>query len=103
MKRLTRALLRHFDTLKRHARLRSRPKEKPTRHPRARPCLLRLEERCVPAAIAWTGNVDNDWGTAGNWQGGAKPGVDDVAVFNNNVSCDLSATASVGGVDLQAA
>lgn len=29
----------------------------------------------------WTGNVDSDWHTPGNWDGNAVPGVDETAVI----------------------
>ncbi|WP_372754054.1 hypothetical protein, partial [Labilibaculum sp.] len=34
--------------------------------------------------IYWTGNVDNDWFTAGNWEGGCLPTRKDTVVFNND-------------------
>jgi len=102
MKQLTRALLNRFESLKPFVRWWLRPRASTPPRRRIRPCLLQLEDRCVPATITWTGAVDNDWNTAGNWMGGVKPGVSDVAEFNNNVNCDLSTTAAVGGVDLKA-
>jgi len=35
-----------------------------------------LEDRCVPATHTWTGAVDGNWSTAGNWQlSNAAPGI----------------------------
>ena len=43
----------------------------------------------------WTGGGgDNNWSTAGNWAGGV-PGAADTAIFNENVTVDLDAAASV--------
>ena len=40
-----------------------------------------LEERCVLAAVAWTGAVNSSWDTPGNWSTGSVPvAVDDVTI-----------------------
>ncbi|PKQ65548.1 hypothetical protein BZG02_00655 [Labilibaculum filiforme] len=33
--------------------------------------------------IYWTGNVDNDWFTAGNWEGGCLPNRKDIVIFDD--------------------
>ena len=38
------------------------------------------------ADITWTGAVDNDWNTAGNWSTNTVPGVSDRAIFTSSVS-----------------
>jgi hypothetical protein len=47
------------------------------RRRRARPYLLRLEDRTVPSTLIWTGDVDANWGSnnAGNtnWNTNALP------------------------------
>src|SRR5947207_10356962 len=32
-----------------------------------------LETRDTPTTLVWTGAVDNNWSTPGNWQGGSAP------------------------------
>src|SRR5690349_14653180 len=51
-----------------------------------RPGLEMLEGRLAPAVDMWTGTVDNNWTTPGNWSLGHAPATTDVAQFTNNSS-----------------
>src|SRR5437868_6507352 len=56
---------------------RSTPVARTRRHLAPEP----LEARIAPAAISWTGTVDDDWNNDGNWSGGLVPGaLDDVTI-----------------------
>src|SRR5262249_34937962 len=45
--------------------------------------LEQLEDRCVPAAVAWTGGAGNfDWDNAANWDAGRVPIAGDDAYIN---------------------
>lgn len=44
--------------------------------------------------ISWTGGVDGDWNTPGNWAGGAVPGSADIADFHATGAMNLSVTLS---------
>src|SRR5262245_38107151 len=51
-----------------------------------RPRLEALEDRLAPAATrVWTGAVDTNWTTPGNWQGNAAPFSGDDLVFTGTV------------------
>jgi hypothetical protein len=43
----------------------------------------------------WTGAVNSDWSTGGNWSGGVVPGASDLAVFDN--SCTLNCSPTIVG------
>jgi len=54
-----------------------------TRRPGFRPNLEGLEDRQVPAVVHWTGAAgDNQWLTAGNWNGGQLPTANDDVVID---------------------
>lgn len=43
--------------------------------------------------FTWTGAIDNNWSTTGNWQGGSVPGVNNLALFIGTF--DIAATMDV--------
>ena|GEM_PF-1357399 len=56
-------------------------------------------------AYSWTGAVDNNWNTAGNWGTSVVPGVNDVALFSSvysNNNCTINTNISVKGVLIEA-
>ncbi len=61
--------------------------------------LLLLEPQARAADNSWTGAVDIDWGTNGNWIGG-KPTSNDVAVFDRSLvyQPNLGSNSSLGGI-----
>jgi hypothetical protein len=70
---------------------------------RARPSLLRLEDRTVPSTLIWTGDVDANWGTnnAGNtnWNTNALPADGDTLIFPA-IASNFTNTNNIGGLDL---
>ncbi len=42
-----------------------------------------LESRIAPAAVSWTGASGGNWNVAGNWSGGAVPGMGDDVTINH--------------------
>ena len=61
--------------------------------------LLLLEPQARAGDNSWTGAVDIDWGTNGNWIGG-KPTSNDVAVFDRSLvfQPNLGSNSSLGGI-----
>src|SRR5438067_3495504 len=82
----------------------SRARRRPARPPRRSLALERLEDRAVPATIAWdgglTGNGSN-WLDPVNWVGNVLPGPNDDATLGStggNPTITLAANTSVRSV-----
>lgn len=58
----------------------------------------------APNPFLWTGVVDSNWSTDGNWLGGTAPGAGDVASFDSscgaNCNATIDAAINVAGVEL---
>jgi hypothetical protein len=53
-----------------------------------------LDQRIVPAVRTWQGDVNSDFGTAGNWSDDSIPGVNDTFKFDNTAQNDCVITGA---------
>ncbi len=84
--------------LPRTRRAAHRDERRAKRRPRAafRPRFEILEDRFLPTNITWTGGAGTNWSNPANWAGGAVPGAQDTAVFDNTSGTHNVAVVDVG-------
>ncbi|MBP3957086.1 autotransporter-associated beta strand repeat-containing protein [Gemmata sp. G18] len=75
-----------IDSIRRRLHIATRPNRKTRRAFPPRLSLTHLEDRTVPTTLTWTGTVDANWSTIGNWSGGGAGeevpnSSDDVLIF----------------------